>query len=77
MYKVASSIITDKVVSKPWWRKCYLHYFHQNHSCWLTNMSEDLKEYNILIDINEPGGTGFTLTFETEEDAVAFILRWS
>jgi len=43
-----------------------------------TCLSEDLAGYNATIVELEPSGcTGWLFEFETEEDATAFVLKWS
>jgi len=69
----------DSENSKIWWHNLYLHYCQLNTSVgrgWIDNLTNDLSKENILVEQVMPSGSGFALTFSTEEDATAFALKW-
>jgi hypothetical protein len=68
---------SENLGAKPWWHNYWQHLWTTKLASPYDNLRNGcLKQYNCTFLDILPEGKGFVLEFDTEEDALAFILKW-
>ena len=68
--------IFDKEVRMfPWWKKFYFHHITLREDTTIKKINKYLKPYGGKFVQNDEIGSH--LVFDTEQDYVMFVLRWS
>jgi hypothetical protein len=60
-----------------WWDNLYYYVLNSNsREKFSDRLKEELSRYNAVIAEMRPNFGGWAFEFESEEDVLAFLLRW-